>query len=181
MNWFISKVVKRVVYTFQKTKILLGIFLMFLIVFSEGITASGSMEPTIMTGDLTLGINTLFWYTPKRGDIVTFRHDDQLWEKRIIGLPGDMIVIKDSVVYIDGEPLEEDYIPDDVYTFSGIHSIYYVPEGHVMVMGDNRENSNDSRYWEDPYVDMSSIVIKHLFTVVNLPWYHTSVEEQLVG
>ena len=171
MNTVINKIAKRIVYTVKKTKFALIGCIIFLLVFTDGDTVSGSMEPTIMTGDFTYGLNALFWYTPQRGDIITFEHNGQLWEKRIIGLPGEMIVIKDNTVYIDGNPLEENYIPEGTNTYSGVHSIYYVPEGKIMVLGDNREDSNDSRYWEDPYVNISDIRSKYLITIVNLPWH----------
>ena len=175
----INKIVKRVIYTVKKTKLALILCIIFLIIFTDGVTVSGSMEPTIMTGDFTYGLNTLFWYTPQRGDIITFEHNNQLLEKRIIGLPGEMIVIKDNTVYIDGNPLEENYIPEGTNTYSGVHSIYYVPEGKVMVLGDNREESNDSRYWDDPYVNISDIRSKYLITVANLPWRrNTTVNHQ---
>ena len=170
MKKLTNKVIKSFKRTIYKNKVFLIGLIVFLSIFTPAHCASGSMEPTIMTGDICINLNTWFWYTPKRGDIIGFSRNGQIWTKRIIGLPGDMIVIKEGVIYIDGEPLEEDYISDDVYTFSGIHSIYYVPDGHVLVMGDNRENSYDSRYWEEPYVAISDILIKYIGTICNLPF-----------
>ena len=102
---------------------------------------SGSMEKTIMTGDRVLGTRFAYWFSaPKRGDIVVFRYpvDEAKGKKtkfikRIIGLPGETVTISDGVVYIDGEPLEENYINgtwvtgNDGYKFS-IPEDHYLPE-----------------------------------------------------
>ena len=115
---------------------------------------SGSMEKTIMTGDRVLGTRFSYWFSdPKRGDIVVFKYpvDEALGKntkfiKRVIGLPGETVEIKDGAVYINGKKLEEDYIngtwvvENDGYTFE-------VPEEHYLMLGDNRNNSSDARYW----------------------------------
>ena len=86
---------------------------------------------------------------PKRGDVIIFRHkcyddeDEQLLIKRIIGLPGDTIQITDNMVYINDIPYEETYLPDGVYMNS--FGPYKVPENAYFVMGDNCNNSEDSR------------------------------------
>ena len=68
--------------------------------------------------------------------------------KRIIGVAGDHIEIKDNKVYLNGEELKEDYLDEDVVTNMGVYGVYsdiVVPEGYVFAMGDNREHSTDSR------------------------------------
>jgi len=119
---------------------------------------SGSMEKTIMTGDRVLG--TRFSYRfgdPKRGDIVVFRYpiDDALGKKtkyikRIIGLPGEKVEISKGKIYIDGsdQPLEEDYLPEE-WTVRNDGFTFQVPEGSYLMLGDNRNDSSDSRYWAD--------------------------------
>jgi signal peptidase I len=84
---------------------------------------------------------------PQRGDIVVFRHPEDTrgpWVKRVIGLPGDVIEIHDYQVYINGEALDEDYIRQKPWRDYGPVT---VPAGDLFVMGDNRNNSLDSRSW----------------------------------
>ena len=127
---------------------------------------SGSMENTIMPGDHILG-NRLAYLTsePERFDIIIFRYPDdesQLFIKRVIGLPGETVEIHDGNIYINGskEPL------DDVETkepMEGSFGPYTVPEGCYFVMGDNRNNSKDSRYWEHTFVTKDEILGKAVF------------------
>jgi signal peptidase I len=104
------------------------------------------------------------WYPfspPQRGDIVVFDPPGQHTEpyiKRIIGLPGDHIAIHDGGVYINGQRLDEPYLRSDT-SWRGITSQDYVVEpGHLFVMGDNRNNSSDSRVFGA--VPISSVIGK---------------------
>ena len=107
-----------------------------------------SMEPKIESGEYVL-IDTLAYRfgTPKRGDILAFRHDGdptELLIKRVIGLPGDRIRIERGNVYVNGVHLNEPYVHfPDTRTFSEIT----VPARSVYVLGDNRAQSEDSRFF----------------------------------
>jgi len=104
-----------------------------------------SMEPTLY-GHQRLIIEKLSYHLhqPKRGDIVVVRvpQYDKLLIKRVIGLPGETLEIRNGVVYIDGKPLDEPYVNGKP---RGSYPPTVIPEGYVFVMGDNRNNSNDSR------------------------------------
>lgn len=121
-------------------------------VFAQSKIPSGSMIPTIHVDDRII-INKLItkFKSPDRGEIIVFLKEkkmliDEYWIKRVIALPNEVIDIKNGQVYINGNPLEEDYTIGITETFDeGISFPYIVPEGHCFVMGDNRENSSDSR------------------------------------
>ena len=109
---------------------------------------SGSMIPTLIPGDRVLV--SKFWYhfqPPKRGQIIVFKYPldpKRDFIKRVIGHPGEVVSLEEGVVYIDGEPLAEPYVKNhDSYNMEPIK----VPEKSYFVMGDNRPNSQDSRFW----------------------------------
>lgn len=125
---------------------------------------SASMEPTIMTGDRLIG-NRLAYINedPQRGDVVIFLFPDNEKEyfiKRVIGLPGETVNIRGGKVYINdaAEPLDEsEYIKT---TPLGDFGPFTVPEGAYFMMGDNRNNSMDSRFWNQHYVYRNKILGK---------------------
>ncbi|MEE0954791.1 MAG: signal peptidase I [Eubacterium sp.] len=128
---------------------------------------SASMEPTIMTGDHIFG-NRLAYKTkdPERFDIVIFKYPDdesRLFIKRVIGLPGDTIDIRDGDVYINGSetPLPDDYCAQADSTDSGYLTFpITVPENCYFMLGDNRLYSKDSRYWNNTFVEKDKILGK---------------------
>ena len=137
------------------------IILLFKMVFIIAIIPSESMEDTLKIGDITIGYRLKKDY--KRGDIIVLKDPEnsrRLLCKRIIGEEGDHIEITENAVYINDKELKEDYTKED-YIELGIND-YYVPEGCIFVLGDNRNNSNDSRFWEDPYVKKENIKAKIL-------------------
>ena len=83
--------------------------------------------------------------------------ESQLFIKRVIGLPGETVEIKDGKVYIDGVEKEEDFLPEPM---RGSFGPYTVPENCYFMMGDNRNNSKDSRYWKNTFVRFDQIVGK---------------------
>ena len=109
---------------------------------------SGSMEPTLMPGDRVLAAKFYYrFFKPQRGDLVVFSDPGiprETLVKRVVGLPGDTVAIKDGILYINGEPKKEPYV-DHRLTDSTFFGPVRVPRGHVFVMGDNRTNSVDSR------------------------------------
>ncbi len=139
---------------------------------------SGSMLNTLLIGDHLLvnkfiyGIKNPFngstWIplkAPERGDIVVFKYPlnpDQDYIKRVVGVEGDQVEIKDKKVYVNGEQLEEEYaifLDDKIFTAAeqprdNMEPVT-VPENSLFVMGDNRDNSYDSRYWK--FVSLKSI------------------------
>lgn len=119
---------------------------------------SGSMEQTIMTGDMVLSEKVSYYVRdPEPGDIVTFQDPEipgRILIKRVIAVGGQTVDINDSdgLVYVDGAPLSESYTEDKPSyrlsnSIAGISYPYTIPEGRLWVMGDNRTNSQDSRYF----------------------------------
>lgn len=116
---------------------------------------SESMVPTLNIGDNLFATRVYNPENLKRGDLVIFYFEpkNQLYIKRLIGLPNDEIVISNGVVSVNGEALVEDYV-ENQEEFTGE---YKVPDGKYFFLGDNRANSGDSRYWKTPYIDYKYI------------------------
>ena len=130
------------------------------------VVASASMEPTLKTGSICLYNKLAYKYKPiSRGDIICFYSTEQneVMSKRVIGIAGDEISFKDGYIFINGLKAEESYISEDMETNST--KTFTVPEGSVFVLGDNRDNSYDSRYWENPYISVNQIYGKYLGTI----------------
>lgn len=127
---------------------------------------SGSMKDTILEHDRLIGFRLSYLFSePERGDVVIFKFPDdetQNYIKRVIGLPGDVIEIYGGHVYINGDMLEEPYIREPMITGSE-KLTYFVPEGHYFMMGDNRNDSADSRYWVNTFVAKDKILAKAIF------------------
>lgn len=119
---------------------------------------TGSMERTIMIGDKILAEKVSLHYDPiVKDDIIVFADKTlpgRILVKRVIAVGGQVVDIRDGLVYVDGEPLYEPYTNGmeshpltQHFDNMIIEYPYTVPEGHLWVMGDNRENSADSRYF----------------------------------
>jgi signal peptidase I len=153
-------------------------------VFASYMVPSGSMNPTILEGDFFFANKLAYrlkipltsksiirWATPDRGDVIVFKspaEGPKILTKRVIGLPGDVIELRDKMLYLNGTEVETRFVgcEGDLLLFKELlasegHSIQHmrgrnftgdmrrlvVPVGHIFVMGDNRDNSVDSRFW----------------------------------
>ena len=123
-------------------------------IIANAVVPTGSMETTIPAGSRIMGLRLYYDFNePERGDIVIFKYPDDEsvdYLKRIIGLPGETVQVKDGYVYINGEKLESDIYGKEVMQSAGIAAEpITLGDDEYFVLGDNRNNSSDSR---DPSV-----------------------------
>jgi len=132
---------------------------------------SGSMLPTLRIGDYLLVNKFVYLFRPiRRGDIIVFKFpqdETRDFIKRVVGLSGETLEIRDRQVFIDGKPLHEPYAVYSEPPLLGSPVPYHlgpmvIPPGHLFMMGDNRDNSLDSRAWglleESKVVGEASII-----------------------
>ena len=118
------------------------------------------MEPTLHNGERVLTEKLSYKFsTPNRGDIIVLKRPGRPFIKRIIAIEGDTLWISEGDVYLNGEVLDEPYIKEAT---KGTWGPYTVPEGKVFVMGDNRNNSDDSRI-SVGYLDVKDIKGRAIF------------------
>lgn len=139
-------------------------------IIANSVIPTGSMENTIMPKSRVLGSRLTYKFSePERGDIAIFIYPDDkeigkktYYVKRIIGLPGETVDIVDGKVYIDGSdtPLDEPYLHEEMDMYGKDHLHYEVPEGHYFMLGDNRNDSHDARFWKNKYVPEEDLVAK---------------------
>ncbi len=120
---------------------------------------TGSMVPTIPVDSYMLADRNAYRVTDiQRGDIVIFDSEEKTGlqdslVKRVIGLPGETVTLSDGRVYIDGELLDEsEYVNGKTVPMNNGLAEFVVPEGHYLMLGDNRTLSMDSRSWVNPYI-----------------------------
>lgn len=115
---------------------------------------SESMENMIEPGDRLFGFRLAYTFgEPDRFDVVIFRYpvdETQNYIKRVIGLPGEKVEIRNAKIYIDDAavPLEEPYLPEQ-WVDDNDGYVFHVPEGCYLMLGDNRNISSDARFWAD--------------------------------
>ena len=160
----------------------------------NAVIPSASMETTIMTGDRIIANRLEYDFSkPERYDIAVFKYPDSpdtLYIKRVIGMPGDKVEIKDNEIYINNstEPLEDSFVNGDMVTDDAVYNVpakgdsledymdfientdLYDSDGDGLfdedcyfMMGDNRNRSADSRYWDNKFVPESLMQGKAVF------------------
>lgn len=158
-----------------------AVFLAFVLVFSVGMRTSvigDSMEPALHNGQEILMNRILYRIsTPRRGDVVVFlpngNQNAHFYVKRVVGLPGETVQIRDGSVYIDGVLLEENELFDKIVD-PGIAQNELLLEGdEFFVLGDNRNSSEDSRSGNIGAVKKDDIVGK--------AWFHMAAQEDSMG
>ena len=122
-----------------------------------------SMLPTLQNGDRMLVLNAMLYHDYQYGDVVVLRKDTFLKEpivKRVIATAGQTVDIDfdSGTVYVEGEALREDYVNELTFLEEGTEFPLTVPEGHIFVMGDNRNRSSDSRDSNLGTVDTSYVI-----------------------
>ncbi|MDT3425739.1 signal peptidase I [Paenibacillus forsythiae] len=128
-----------------------------------------SMVPTIQAGDRLI-VEKMLWATSlKHGDIVVFHPpvpgETKLYVKRLIGLPGDVVQIKDGALYRNGDKVDESYLTAKMdYAFGPVT----VPEDHYFFLGDNRNMSFDAHSWDTPFVAKDKLIGK---VVLEIPFH----------
>lgn len=126
-----------------------------------------SMANTINENDKLFGYRLAYLFSePRRGDVVIFEHkcyktsEKESLIKRVVGLPTDTIEIIDGVLYRNGNVVEEDFLAEPM---EGNFGPYVVPEGCYFLLGDNRNISDDARFWDYPFVKEEDIIAKAVF------------------
>lgn len=138
----------------ESTAFALGIFAVtYLFLVQPAAVVGASSYPTIKTGEKVFAEKVSYHlHNPERGDFVILespRNPEVDFIKRIVGLPGERIMIQDGKVFINGQVLEEKYISSGTFTgpenYLSENQELLIPDGYYFVMGDNREHSSDSR------------------------------------
>ena len=141
-----------------------------------------SMVPTLQDGDRLLVLNSMFCGGYAPGDIVVLRKESFLPTpivKRVIAVEGQVVDVDfgSGVVFVDGKPLQEEYIQERTFTAEGTAFPLTVPEGSVFVLGDNRNNSTDSRDARLGTVDTRYIIGRAVFLAFPGPDAVTGMRE----
>ncbi|MCW1949538.1 MAG: signal peptidase I [Candidatus Shapirobacteria bacterium] len=143
----------------QSIVLALSVFVLFYLFVAQPNEVKGSsMFPTFKNGEYLLTEKISYQFNnPQRGDVVIFKappsepcaEDECEYIKRVIGLPGDRVMVKEGDVFVNGEMIDQSFLPEKVYTSEGEYMAEgeekEVPEGEYLCFGDNRPNSRDGR------------------------------------
>lgn len=160
---------------------LIAIFLAFVLVFSVGMRTSvvgDSMEPMLYNGQEILMNRVIYRLSsPKRGDVIVFlpngNQNSHYYVKRVVGLPGETIQIKDGNVYVNDVLLEEDEVFDNMIDAGIAQNELLLASDEFFVLGDNRNSSEDSRSGNVGPVRKDNIIGK--------AWFHMATEQENMG
>ena len=160
-----------VLYPHDLMYMLIAVMLLFLILFRVIIVSGDSMRMTLIDGDYLLLVSNVLYKDPVQGDVVviskdSFRDGEPI-VKRVIATEGQIVDIdfENGIVYVDGLPIEEDYINMPTTVSEGMLFPLIVEENCIFVMGDNRDVSMDSRHPEIGLIDRREILGKAVFLV----------------
>lgn len=147
-----------------KNKLFVAFFLVACIIFNRfiiiGYVPTKSMEDTIHQGSYVFILKNCICYN--QGDVVAFKNNNKIVIKRVIAKNNDIVEIKDDNVYVNSLKLEEKYKKG--YTVPGNKSTYIVPKDSYFLLGDNRENSFDSRYYKN-FIGSKNVIGKVFFHI----------------
>ena len=152
--------------------LLVALILVFLLVFRLIVVSGDSMYDTLVDGDYLLLLSNVFYREPEQGDIIVISKqtfdDGAPIVKRVIAGEGQIVDIdfERGIVYVDGLPLEEDYIYTPTTVYEGVDFPVLVEENCIFVLGDNRGVSKDSRNPEIGLVDHREVLGKAIFLLV---------------
>lgn len=161
-----------VLYLHDLSYLLVCVIVIFLLLFRVIVVSGDSMYSTLLDGDYLLLTSNLFYHNPEKGDIVVVSKDSfdngTPIVKRVIATEGQVVDIDfdNGIVYVDGKALEEDYTNTPTNAQEGMTFPLLVQDGCVFVMGDNRNNSRDSRDPSIGQVDTREILGKAFFLMM---------------
>lgn len=158
-----------------------AVFLAFVLVFSIGMRTSvigDSMEPALHNGQEILMNRILYRISkPSRGDVIVFlpngSQNSHLYVKRVVGLPGEKVQIREGNVYIDGVLLEEGELFDKIIDPGIAQNEILLESDEYFVLGDNRNSSEDSR--------SGNIGAVKKDTIIGKAWFHMAAEDEGMG
>lgn len=143
----------------------ISFYLCFKLVLMLDIIPSGSMEPTLFAGDIVLAARYNVDRV-RRYDIMIFSLPDgsgRHYIKRIIGLPGETVTVREGRVCVNGLELDSSFTKEEIEGEGD--GVYVVPEGCYFMLGDNRNHSRDSRFWDKKYVPREMFISKAIYII----------------